>query len=403
MLYFYRYLFLITLFSVFSYKAYALPNTVEKEFLLPYYELKNNQYKCGYINKSGKVKIPFNFLSCGDFKDGFADVETEGGKFSFINTKGSLVTSLKFDQISPFNDGKAIVYEKNKCNYLTKEGVLLSKNYYDSCNDFKYSIALVKKQNKYYFIDKNGELFVDKSFDYALPFIYPNSTIIQLGENKGVLTYWKKLVFDLDYKIYEMNSEGYFIISDKNDKYGYADSFLTPVIKPSFDTVSTINKGYAVVMLNNKFGMINKKGQFILKPEYDELEFFYNSMAYCKKNNKKGFVNWSGQFFEVKNMTNYTPFNEDVASISINNKWGFIDNKGIFFIKPIFDIAYSFQDGFAVVNSNGKWGVINKKGYWIIKNTLEDPPTYLPQSKLFKITQGRLISYFDPVLLKSEK
>lgn len=382
------------LFSFLFFKnSYA---QIDSDYLLPFYELKNNEYKCGYINKNKQIKIPFKFLSCKDFKEGIASVEVENGKFSYIDTKGNLITKQTFDITSDFNNNKAIIFNKDRCSYLNKDGSLFSSEYYDYCSNFKYFIALVRKKDKYYFIDKEGKLFVDKGFDYALPFSYPNSTVIKIGNEKGVLTYWKKLVFDLDYKIDDMNSEGFFIISDKNEKYGYSDSFLTPIIKPSFDTVSNMKKGFAVVKLNNKFGMINQKGIFILKPEYDELEFFYNGMAYGKKDNKKGFVNWSGKFFEVKNMTNYLPFNEDLSAVCINNKWGFIDNKGNLIIKNIFDYVYSFQDGLAIVKYKNKWGIINKKGNWIIKNNLDEIPEYLPEVKLFKTYSGKMINYINP-------
>ncbi len=76
--------------------------------------------KWGYINRTGKTLIPFQFDDADNFYEGFAAVKQDN-LWGFINPKGKWVIAPKYEKlIQPFQNGKALVQIKDdtiKINY----------------------------------------------------------------------------------------------------------------------------------------------------------------------------------------------------------------------------------------------------------------------------------------------
>ncbi|WP_201546089.1 WG repeat-containing protein [Psychrobacter sp. H7-1] len=95
--------------------------------------------KCGVINKSGKTVIPFKFNDLEDYSDGLAKFSTEPwgqGKSGFIDTNGKVVVSARWDAAMPFSQGLAAVrvgdYENGKWGIINKTGKVIVTPIYDN-------------------------------------------------------------------------------------------------------------------------------------------------------------------------------------------------------------------------------------------------------------------------------
>jgi WG repeat protein len=78
--------------------------------------------KWGYLDRSGRVVIPMQFLSAGDFAEGLANVNAVGGggdgesshcgapgNYGYIDKTGAFVIKPQFKYASPFQNGRAHV------------------------------------------------------------------------------------------------------------------------------------------------------------------------------------------------------------------------------------------------------------------------------------------------------
>lgn len=68
--------------------------------------------KCGYIDKSGKLVIPFRSGAVGSFQNGYALVSNDkpwpATKYGYINQSGEVVVPIEYDYASYFNEGYAL-------------------------------------------------------------------------------------------------------------------------------------------------------------------------------------------------------------------------------------------------------------------------------------------------------
>jgi len=125
--------------------------------------------KCGVIDKTGNIVIPFIYDVIYDFSEGLAAVN-KNGKCGFIDKTGNVVIPMIYDRVGSFSEGLAVVKRKWDlgCNFIDKTGkeLIQMDEYgldedgyikYDYANDFNEGFANVNSYGKWGFIDKTGK------------------------------------------------------------------------------------------------------------------------------------------------------------------------------------------------------------------------------------------------------
>jgi len=102
--------------------------------------------KQGFLDKTGKVAVPFDFSSVYVFSEGLAFAK-DGKKQMFIDKTGKAVINLKCDEMYAvvFRDGRACVEKDNLNGYIDRTGKVVIPYQYEIARDFKYGWALVGK------------------------------------------------------------------------------------------------------------------------------------------------------------------------------------------------------------------------------------------------------------------
>jgi hypothetical protein len=136
---------------------------------------------CGYMDRTGKIVIPLQFHSAGDFSEGLAAV-SKNSRGGYIDKTGKTVIPLQFGSVRNFSEGLAFVNlgPGGKYGYIDKTGkvviqlqVPLGSGYRES--GFSEGLARVlvqihptgKYPYKYGYIDKTGEIVIQPQFDDA--------------------------------------------------------------------------------------------------------------------------------------------------------------------------------------------------------------------------------------------
>jgi hypothetical protein len=241
------------------------------------------------------------------FHDGFAPVKVQD-KWGYLNTAGKLAVTVKYEKVTPFNEGFASVMRDGLYYVLDNKGVehpLLVAGVVD-LNEFSENLASFKtKDGLIGYVDGTGKEVIKAQFQAAGDF------------NGGIA--WAK---------------------GASGTVGFINPQGAWVIDPKFDAAKDYDaeSGLARIKTADKWGYVNKAG---------EVSNFYDS--------------------EI-----YEDFSCGLAKGRKNDKFGFYNAQMKWAIEPKFDGARDFKNGYAAVREGVLWGIIDKTGAWVIKPKFED-------------------------------
>ncbi len=122
-----------------------------------YYFVERNGLK-GVIDNKGETLVPLKYEEVCPFYENRALVKTEG-KYGFVDNSGHLIIACQFLNANHFSDGLAAVEFEGKSGtaFINTEGTVVIKPHkYDEVGYFNNGRCLVKKGNKTYYINKDG-------------------------------------------------------------------------------------------------------------------------------------------------------------------------------------------------------------------------------------------------------
>ncbi len=197
----------------------------------------------GYLDISGKTKIPAQFDYANPFVEGMASVaktDKEKGEtlWGFINEKGELIVPCQFQRANSFSEGLSNVYDGKKYGYIDKTGKYIINPQFDNADDFINGMAIIIQGSLCGFINKEGKIVINPQFKSAMSFSIDNNIAP---------------VISTDGKV------GYI---DKEGKY---------VINPQFENGTYFYNDIAFVCSASKWGIIDKKGKYIVNPQFDKI------------------------------------------------------------------------------------------------------------------------------------
>lgn len=213
----------------------------------------------GFIDRTGKAVIPFEYGAVGAFSEGLAAVRKDG-KFGFVDTTGKLVIPLNWDGVEEFRNGVASINLGGE-------------------RDGQDSFMLTKG-GKWGLIDKSGKVIVPvewkdvRGLSQNRAWISKDAEKGKLGGSYALLdTAIGDTLTDFEWQDWRYNgdfSEEGLLLSKRGGLYGYLNAQGEVVIKLQFGVASQFSKGAAVVWTDSEdpsalSGIINAKGEWIFK------------------------------------------------------------------------------------------------------------------------------------------
>ena len=276
------------------------------------------EWRTGFIDKTGKYVIEPQFWAACNFYDGLAKVKTFQNKTGYIDRTGRFVIPPRFDGAEyKFSEGLAYVVSNGKAGFIDKTGRFIIEPKFDHrfiLPGFQEGLAPMYCGDKMGYIDKSGRFIIAPKYFIAGPFFEGLAKV-----------------------------DGGFI--DKTGKI---------IIEPKFESVGDFRGGLAPVQYGGKWGFIDKTGQFVIKSIFESAVPFNNDLAFVQYGGKCGCIDKTGQFViepKFENIKSYLGFSEGFAIVRYGGKEGFIDKTGNFVIKPIYDYVGDFHEGLAWVTT----------------------------------------------------
>ena len=267
-----------------------------------------------YIDRSGKMPFSKKFYSSWEFSDGLAAaMETDGGKWGYINTKGEFAISPRFassrtDYVWPFAEGFAAVKVAGEYGYIDHTGSFVIPPTLLDADSFHEGYARVVVEGpcvkmesgpcstpvvlptdvtgdshlsgcKFTFVDTAGRIITDLRFDSAGRFS-EGLAPVQIGELWGYLDTSGKLAIPLRFQKAEPFSDGLGLVS-LNHVFGYIDQTGSFAIQPQFKNAESFADGLALIgNQDSGYSYINKAGQQAFPGKFLLASSFFNGLAH---------------------------------------------------------------------------------------------------------------------------
>ena len=280
--------------------------------------------KWGYLDKTGRVIIPFKFDYAADFSEGLAGVEI-AGKFGYIDQTGKFVIPPRFHWGRAFSEGLAVAVMR----HLDQEGKITF--------------------NKFGYIDRSGKMVIQPQ---------------GVESEKWLSNFSEGLACMME--------------TDKSGdmKFGFIDKAGRQFIPPRYGDAFPFREGLAAVTVAGKFGYIDRSGKMVIPPQFETVGPFCEGLAHIDARGKQGYIDKSGKMvIQGEEFVEARGFSEGLAAAKgKNGKYGYIDNTGKFAIQPQFHRVGDFSEGLAPVKTviNASWpgdlSYINQKGQVVIES-----------------------------------
>lgn len=229
--------------------------------------------KWGYLDESGKLKIPLKYDDVSPFDNGHAIVRS-GETFMVIDTEGNEVTppSPVF-KIKDMQEGMAPFFTTDKKEgFVNAEGEIAIAATFDRVGYFSDGLAWARtSDDKIGYINKAGEWVINPQFDAVKDFPKGEQLArVRQGEN---WTYVNRSGEIVSLPISDINdfSEG-LAYGKKGELVGFYDTNGAWVIEPQFQAVRNFKNGHAVAKKGELWGVIDKTGAWVLKPQFDGIK-----------------------------------------------------------------------------------------------------------------------------------
>ncbi len=309
----------------------------------------SQEMKYSYIDKSGQItQITEKHNIVGRYNEELALVQEagkgSGSRYGYVDRSRKLVIGFQFQQAGEFSEGLAAVQIGDKWGFIDKWGQIVIKPQFDDAQRMHDGIGIVSIGNNTFFIDKKGEK------------IFSTNTAN----------------IDIDMYVAHY-SEGLIAASNGGDtKKGFIDKTGKFIIAPVFDDVCDFSEGLARVMMiqdnEQKVGFIDHSGQFVIPPIYNgDGDFRRNStdfsegLASLTENGRPTvteagayiYIDKNGKVILSTNFFSAGQFHEGLAVVYDNKKKkrGFIDRTGKIVIPLQYDFAGDFYEGIAYVGT----------------------------------------------------
>ena len=245
-----------------------------------------------------------------------------------------------------------------------------------------YKLLPVCVDGKYGYINPAGDIVVPCRYDYASKFVegfahvrtHHNSEDV---ENQEYIFINEEIreIGRLTFDYCDDFSEG-LLAFKQGDNWGYIDTALRVVIRPSFRIARSFEDGLTTVEneLDN-WGMIDRSGRWVIPPEYQYLWSFRKGesiTAFSRGGKRWGLLNRQGRVvvdprFKSLGWPSKGMLAAEVV-IGDEHKQRVIDEEGEWLIQPQFeDSDRGFTDDHMSASVEGKWGLVNREGHWVIE------------------------------------
>ncbi|MFC0392653.1 WG repeat-containing protein, partial [Paenibacillus mendelii] len=315
--------------------------------------LMNKDGKFGYIDKEGKVVIPFEYDNTQLFTEGFAAVNKDD-KWGFVNKKGEVVIPLEYDWAFIFEDGLIPARKDGKFGFIDKTGntIVPFEFHFERgfLGGFSEGLAPVEKDGKKGYIDKMGKVVIPFELEYDVIGRFHNGLAgVAIGKGPEIPMVEGESEEDFRKRFNALNKQ----------RWGFIDKTGAIIVPIEYGGILVFSEEFIIVeKKDGKQSYIDYNGNVPFATDFDVLSGFYEGFAKIKKDGKYGYIDKTGDVVIPIVYEDASHFKEGYAAVKKDGKYGYIDKTGDMIVPLEYNSAGLFNEGLSVVKKDGKWGIL---------------------------------------------
>jgi hypothetical protein len=348
--------------------------------------------KYAYVDRTGQVVIPRQFVDANPFQYGVALVSVEDGKgatkFIYINKTGKEITPYAGHQTFEFTEGLGVFMRSNNTfGFVDTEGRVAISGPFAWVERFEDGLAAVSRASDglWGVIDTKGDWVVPAQYRKVLSFSEGLCAVETAAGLWGFVDAAGRMViaprftnppaasFDLappvSYRDQTGFNEGYYadqmfvdgVAPEHADAgFGFIDTTGAWVIPPQFEWVTPFSDGLAAAKSGGKWGYIDRSGTWAVAARFEWAGAFQGGLAVAKSAGLFGIVDRTGAWVAPATYKTMLPFSEGLAAVQAADSglWGYVDTSGKVVIPVKWTSAKSFTDGLAIVRAGSNTDVL---------------------------------------------
>lgn len=361
------------------------------------------------------VKLPAAWFDAGDFHEGLAAV-SDGSKWGYINTDGTLVIPCRYDIAGSFSEGLAAVATVTEGTYAETPDV----EHWVFIDEGGNEVSVIGDNNSYYY---GKRLYVAALSDGTYVANPGGSDMSQMGTIRPdtilpVREFYNGSAFSGGYAIVNAGATGSFTLPDelkgladvlpasamsdilvdlagnvfwssdwgqllavdggvvtvnsrKTEKWGFSDIYGNYIVEPSIDDVlytysggvySVFHDGYASVVVGGKGAVYSSSGALVAAVTGDSIGVYSEGLFAVRRGGKWGYVDINGKQAVACQYDDARPYSCGVAAVKSSEGWYYIDKLGTRLNPVAYDEAESFSEGLGRFEIDGKLGFVSLSG-----------------------------------------
>jgi hypothetical protein len=234
--------------------------------------------KWGYINEKGTFVLPPKYEMARDFQENGLAIIQLNNLTGIINIDGYFIVKPKYETISPFSEGRATAIDDKGFTVLNESGKKITSKAYSFIGDYQEGRATAANTNEhgeylYGYLNRRGNEVIPLSYESASDF-QDGKALVKLKEGSyALIDLTGKVLNSYSYPFVDDYGEGMLAFRKSNDgNWGYMDESGKVLIEPQFTGTQPFVEDKAIVNVeHNHYGLIDRQGNFIVKPQYSSL------------------------------------------------------------------------------------------------------------------------------------
>lgn len=289
----------------------------------------NRLGKCGVVDFSGKVVIPFEYDDMLSGVNGFTVRRRDA--WSILDFSGRTILGPVNHELGCVDENHAVPFRSGECWGLMKlSGEVVLSPEYARLDEAVNGIYLGYNFREYTLFNLEGTI------------------------RKEFHTEWLSYLGDY-------SRIGFY--EEHSDRYGFASIRDEEGIPPIFEEVQGFSEGVAAVRLNGRPAFIDRSGKSLPTVQSDSLRSFSEGMAAFQAGGTWGFLSAPDTVIIEPRFLCTGAFSNGLCDVRTERGYGYIDPLGNMVIDGRFDAGGPFDDwGIASVLKNGRTALIARNG-----------------------------------------